>query len=62
MPFRLIKNRIQDVAVKGFAATAALCALLAIFKVLPIDVTAPFLLGWIMVWIIGESSNSKSSS
>jgi hypothetical protein len=62
MPFRLIRNKTQDIAVKGFAATAALCAILAIFKVVPIDMTGPFLLGWIMVWMIGAGSNSKSSS
>ncbi|HTB32534.1 MAG TPA: hypothetical protein VK808_10935 [Bacteroidia bacterium] len=62
MPFRLIKNKTQDIAVKGFIATAVLCAALAIFKVLPIDMSAPFVLVWAMIWIIGASMNSKSSS
>jgi hypothetical protein len=61
MPFHLIRNRTQEVAVKGFVATAIICAMLAIFKVVFIDMSAPFLLVWIMVWIIGSSMNSKSS-
>jgi len=62
MAFRLIKNKTQSIAVKGFAATAAICALVAIFQPWTIQVTSPFLLGWVMVWIIGASSNSNSSS
>lgn len=62
MPFRLIKNRTQSIAVKGFVATAAVCAIVAIFIPWSIQVTSPFLLGWIMVWIIGASSNTNSSS
>jgi hypothetical protein len=62
MPFRLIRNRTQDIAVKGFIATALLCAVLSLLKILPIDMSAPFLLVWIMVWIIGASANPKSSS
>jgi hypothetical protein len=62
MPFRLIRNKAQDIAVKGFIVTLVLCAALAIFNVVPIDLSGPFLLVWVMVWVIGASSNSKSSS
>lgn len=62
MPFRLIKNRTQEIAVKGFVAFALLCAALAVFKVLPIDLTGPFALVWIMMWIVGASMDNKSSS
>lgn len=61
MPFRLIRNRTQDIAVKGFWISAVICAILAIFKLVYIDLSAPFLLVWVMVWIIGASMNSKSS-
>jgi hypothetical protein len=59
MAFRLINNKAQNIAVKGFIASAVICAALSLFKVLPIDETGPFLLVWIMVWIIGASANSK---
>lgn len=62
MAFRLIKNKTQSIAVKGFIATLAVCALVAFFQPWTIEVTTPFLLGWIMVWIIGAGSNSNSSS
>jgi len=62
MPFKLIRNKTQDVAVKGFIATGLVCAIVAIFIPWSIDITAPFLLAWIMVWIIGADNNSKSSS
>lgn len=62
MAIRLIKNRIQSIAVKGFVATALVCAIVALFIPWSIEITTPFLLGWIMVWIIGAGSNSKSSS
>jgi len=62
MPFRLIRNKIQDIAVKGFVATAAVCGIVAIFIPWSIEVTSPFLLGWIMVWLIGASNNTNSSS
>jgi hypothetical protein len=62
MAFRLIKNKTQSIAVKGFVATAIVCALVAFFQPWTIQVTSPFLLGWIMVWIIGASSNTNSSS
>lgn len=62
MAFRLIRNKTQEVAVKGFVATAAICAIIAIFVHWSIEVTSPFLLAWIMVWIIGTGSNSKPAS
>ncbi len=61
MPFRLMRNKTQDVAVKGFLVTLVVTILLALFKVVPFDITAPFLLLWIMVWMIGASANTKSS-
>lgn len=61
MAFRLIRNKTQSIAVKGFAATAAVCAVVAIFQPWTIQVTAPFLLGWVMVWIIGASANSDNT-
>ena len=62
MPFRLIRNKAQEIAVKGFVATAILCAVVAFFIPWSIEMTSPFLLVWVMVWIIGASSNSKPSS
>ena len=62
MPFRLIKNRTQDIAVKGFVVSAVVCAALAFFKVVYIDLSAPFLLVWVMVWVLGASIDSKPSS
>jgi hypothetical protein len=62
MPFHLIRNKTQEIAVKGFIATAVVCGIVAIFIPWSIQLTAPFLLGWIMVWIIGASNHPKSSS
>lgn len=61
MPFRIIRNRTQEIAVKGFIVTAIICAVVAIFKPWTIQVTSPFLLIWIMVWMVGASMNSNSS-
>ena len=61
MPFRLIKNKTQDIAVKGFIAFAILCTVLAILKAVPIDLSAPFAIVWIMVWLVGASIDNKSS-
>jgi hypothetical protein len=60
MPFRLIRNRTQDIAVKGFIATAVVCAIVAFFRPWTIEMTSPFLLVWIMVWIVGASINPNS--
>lgn len=60
MAFRFIRNRAQDIAVKGGAATLVLCIVLAVFKILPIDITLPFMLLWIMVWIIGAAMNTNN--
>ncbi len=62
MSFRLIRNRTQDIAVKGLIATAVVCGVITIFIPWSIRVTSPFLLVWVMVWIVGASTNSKSSS
>jgi len=61
MPFRLIKNRTQSIAVKGFIAMAVICGVVAIFIPWSIQVTSPFLLVWVMIWFIGGSIDSKSS-
>lgn len=55
MKFRMIKNRIQNIAVKGFIIFLCLSILLALFKVVDLGITLPFLLIWILVWIIGTS-------
>ena len=47
---------------KGFLVSAVVCVALAIFKVVFIDLSAPFLLVWVMIWFIGGSIDSKSSS
>ncbi len=61
MPFRLIKNRAQEIAVKGFVITLVLAALLPLFvKDLYFDETGPFVIVWVMVWIIGASADSKT--
>ncbi len=62
MPFRLIRNKTQEIAVKGFIAMAILCGIVTLFIPWSIQMTSPFLLVWVMVWIIGASSNTKSSS
>ncbi|HTA26963.1 MAG TPA: hypothetical protein VK809_04200 [Bacteroidia bacterium] len=62
MSFRLIRNKTQEIAVKGFIASIVLCGIVAIFIPWSIQMTSPFLLVWIMVWIIGASSNSNPSS
>ena len=62
MAFRLIKNRAQDIAVKGGAITIVASILLAVLGIVPIDLTVPFLLLWIMIWFIGASINSKSDN
>jgi len=62
MSFRQIRNKTQEIAVKGFVATAIVCGVIALFIPWSIEVTAPFLLAWVMVWIIGASSNTQSPS
>jgi hypothetical protein len=62
MSFRLIRNKIQEIAVKGFIITAIGCGIVALFIPWSIEVTSPFLLAWVMVWIIGASSNTQSPS
>jgi hypothetical protein len=62
MAFRLIKNKAQDVAVKGAVVTIVVSALLAVLNIVPIDITLPFLLLWIMIWFIGASINSNSDN
>ena len=62
MAFRLIRNKPQEIAVKGFIASAIVFAIVAFFVPWSIQMTSPFLLVWVMVWIIGASSNSKPSS
>jgi hypothetical protein len=60
MSFRLIRNRAQQIAVIGFIATVALSLLLAIFSV-PIYITMPFAMVWMMVWLLGSASDNKES-
>jgi hypothetical protein len=62
MAFRLIKNKAQDIAVKGAVVTLVAAILLQIFHMLDLDETLPFLLVWIMVWLIGSSIDSKSDN
>jgi len=61
MSFKLIKNKAQDIAVKGFIATASLCIILQLFTQVKIDESVPFLLVWVMVWVIGASANSNKN-
>ena len=59
MPFRLINNRMQSFAVKGFVVNVIVSVILALLKILPIDITLPFLMIWILLWLIGTSANNK---
>jgi len=61
MAFRLIKNRAQQIAVIGFAATTAICVVLSLTKTLAIDITLPFTMVWIMIWLLASITNSKRS-
>lgn len=61
MSFRFIRNRTQNIAVKGFLITLAFCVVVALFVHWSIEVTTPFLLGWIMVWLIGASAHADNN-
>jgi hypothetical protein len=58
MSFRLIRNRAQQIAVIGFIITLVICVLLSFFNV-AIYITLPFLMVWIMVYLLGSSVNRK---
>jgi hypothetical protein len=53
MSFKLIRNRTQDIAVKGFVATFALSIILQLTHLLPISITLPFVMPWMVAWLIG---------
>jgi hypothetical protein len=59
MPFRLIKNNAQRVAVIGGIANILVSILLCYFGI-PVYLTLPFLIVWIMVWLLGSSLNGKA--
>ncbi len=59
MPFKLIRNKAQQIAVIGFIITLVICIVLSFFN-LAIYITSPFLMVWIMVWLLGSSVNGKS--
>lgn len=58
--FRLIRNRVQQVAIIAFIITLVVCLVLAFFKV-AFYITAPFLMVWIMVWLLGSMSERKNT-
>lgn len=58
MSFRLIRNRAQQIAVIGFIITLVICVLLSFFNV-AIYITLPFLMVWIMVYLLGSSVDRK---
>lgn len=60
MAFRLINNRAQDIAVKGFVATIILAVVLQLFGVFTLSITLPFIMPWLVVWLIGYSMINKS--
>jgi len=57
MSFRLIRNRAQQIAVIGFLVTLGLCIVLGFMHVLAIDITLPFTMVWIMVWLLAATTN-----
>jgi hypothetical protein len=59
MAFRLINNRFQDMGAKGFAATLALSVVLHFTQVLSMSITLPFVMPWIVLWLIGYSMINK---
>ena len=60
MPFKLIRNKAQQLAVIGFIITLAICIVLSFFN-LAIYITLPFLMVWIMVWLLGSSVNGNNT-
>ena len=60
MPFKLIRNRAQQIAVIGFVITLVICVVLSFFNV-AVYITLPFLMVWIMVYLLGSSSDRKKS-
>ena len=59
MAFRLIHNRAQQVAVIAFVINVALSLVLLFFGI-AIYLTMPFLMVWIMIWVIGSSIDDKA--
>ncbi|NNM95186.1 MAG: hypothetical protein HKL88_06960 [Bacteroidia bacterium] len=60
MAFRLMGNRTQNIAVKGFLATVGASLILQFTALLSISVTLPFVMPWIVVWLIGYSMPGKN--
>ena len=61
MSFRLIRNKAQQVSVIGFIITLVICVILSFFNV-AIYITMPFLMVWIMVWLLGSTVNGNDTS
>jgi hypothetical protein len=53
-------NRTQNIAVKGFLATVGASLILQFTALLSISVTLPFVMPWIVVWLIGYSMPGKN--
>ncbi|HSY75765.1 MAG TPA: hypothetical protein VK890_02845 [Bacteroidia bacterium] len=60
MAFRLIRNRAQQIAIIGFVVTLAICAILRYFGV-ETYISMPFLMVWIMVWLLGSNTDRKKT-
>jgi hypothetical protein len=61
MAFRLINNRFQDIGAKGFAVTLVLCVILHFANILSLSVTLPFVMPWIVLWLVGQSMVSRNN-
>ena len=62
MAFRLINNRFQDIGIKGFGVTLLIAVILHFTNVLSLSITLPFIMPWIVLWLIGYSMINKSNN
>jgi len=60
MAFRLIQNTAQKVAVIAAIVNIAIALILCYFGV-PVYLSLPFLIVWIMVWLLGSSIDRKTN-
>ncbi|HXB10714.1 MAG TPA: hypothetical protein VNZ45_01915 [Bacteroidia bacterium] len=62
MSFRLINNRAQDIAVKGFIVTLIVSVILHLLHWLSLSMSLPFVMPWLVVWLIGYSMINKNNN
>jgi len=60
MAFRLINNRFQDIGVKGFVAVVVISLILHFTGILSLSITLPFIMPWIVLWLVGYSMVKKN--